>query len=213
MNLPGADKTMIKKNSADWVKPGIVLVASSTGGPMALESILPKLSGDFPVPVLVVQHMLMQFIQTLANSLDMKSSLRVKVAENRETISAGSVYIAPGGVHMKLDSRKRIRFDESPPINGVRPAADILFESVAESFTAQGVLAVILTGMGRDGVNGLARLKEKHKCFCLAQSEETCVVYGMPRAVVEAGYADMILDLDKIPAEIELLTFARKRDE
>ena len=199
------------KSNRDWFQPGIVLLATSTGGPMALERILPKLSGDFPVPILVIQHMLPQFIETLASSLNVKSMLRVKVAESRETIAAGTVYIAPGGVHMKLSVKNRIYFDQSPPINGVRPSADILFESVAESFTGQGVLVVILTGMGRDGENGLAKLKEKQECFCLAQSEKTCVVYGMPRAVIESGYADMILDLEKIPEEIESLTFARKR--
>ena len=191
-------------------QPGIVLFAASTGGPIALESIIPKLIRDFPVPVLVVQHMLRQFTEALANNLNQKSMLKVKVAENRETVEAGTVYIAPGGKHMKLNSKNRIYFDESPPINGVRPAADILFESIAESFTGQGVLVVILTGMGRDGEKGLARLKEKQDCICIAQSEETCVVYGMPRAAVESGYADMVLDLDKIPHEIHSLLFPEK---
>jgi len=186
--------------------PEIVLIAASTGGPLALETILSKLSKNFPLPILIVQHLLLQFTETLANNLDQKSLLSVKVAENNETILAGKVYIAPGGVHMKLGADGRIRLDGSPPINGVRPAADALFESVAESFPGNGVLVVILTGMGRDGANGLKKLKEKQDCLCIAQSEETSVVYGMPRVVVESGLADKILDLDKITSEIESLS-------
>ena len=112
-------------------------------------------------------------------------------------------------MHMKLDAENKIQLDDEPPINGIRPAADVLFESVAESFTESGVLAVILTGMGSDGKKGLAGLKEKQNCFCLAQSEETCVVYGMPRAAVESGLVDKILDLDKISSEIENLAAKR----
>ena len=186
-------------------QPELVLMASSTGGPLALESIIPQLSGDFPAPIIIVQHMLPLFIESLANSLDHKSLLKVIVPDNLETVQAGTVYIAPGGKHIRLDSKKRINFDVSPPINGIRPAADILFESVARSFTWRGVLVVILTGMGRDGTSGLAALKEKLDCFCIAQSEETCVVYGMPRAAVESGHADKISDLGNISEEIERL--------
>ena len=201
-------KKTIKKSR---FHPAIVLIASSTGGPMALENILPKLGKDFPVPILIVQHMLLQFTETLAQNLDQRSALKVKVAENREAIEAGTVYIAPGGTHMKLDNTNRIRLEDSPPINGIRPAADMLFASIAESFSGTGVLAVILTGMGRDGESGLARLKEKLDCFCIAQSEGTCVVYGMPRAAVESGLADKILDLDKIPSELESFDFANEK--
>ena len=198
----GRSKSINATNKTSF-KPGILLIASSTGGPMALEKILSRLGKGFPVPILIVQHMLLQFTETLAQNLDQKTLLRVKVAENRETIEAGVVYIAPGGTHMKLDKDNKILLDRSPPIHGVRPAADALFESVAESFACAGVLAVILTGMGRDGEKGLSMLKEKQDCFCLAQSEETCVVYGMPRAAIESGFADRILDLDEIPLELE----------
>ncbi|MCL2488075.1 MAG: hypothetical protein FWE80_05260, partial [Oscillospiraceae bacterium] len=182
--------------------PELVLIAASTGGPLALEQILSGLKADFPVPILVVQHMPAHFTSTLAQHLDQKATLRVKLAENREPLAAGTVYIAPGGVHMKLDAKNQIRVDDSPPINGVRPAADILFESVADYFSGTSVLAVVLTGMGCDGERGLAQLKEKRECYCLAQSERTCVVYGMPRAVIENGLADKIVDLDKMAGEI-----------
>ena len=201
----GVEPVKAKKTQAENVfRPKIVLIAVSTGGPLALENIFTKLRGDFPVPVLVVQHIPPQFTEHLARHLNQKSQLSVKVAENGEPIVAGTVYIAPGGMHMKLNAENEILLDDSPPLNGIRPAADALFESVAESFT-EPVLAVILTGMGSDGKNGLAALKEKRDCFCLAQSEDTCVVYGMPRAAVESGLADKVLDVDKISAEMESL--------
>jgi len=183
--------------------PEIALIAASTGGPAALEAIVSKLKGGFPVPVLIVQHMPPLFTESLANHLNMKSKLKVKVAESGEAVTVGTVYIAPGGMHMKLDRKNRIYLDDSPPVNGVRPAADALFESVAEEFPGAEVLTVVLTGMGLDGQAGLTQLKEKKKCYCLAQSEKTCVVYGMPRAVIEVGLADKVLDLDKIAREME----------
>ncbi|MCL2480185.1 MAG: response regulator [Spirochaetaceae bacterium] len=188
-------------------QPEIVLIAVSTGGPMALENILSKLPEDFPVPILVVQHMPAPFIKMLAHHLNQKSRLKVKVAEDNERVVGGTVYIAVGEMHMKLDAKNRIQLDDSPPLNNIRPAADILFESVAESFTGSGVLAVILTGMGNDGERGLAALKQKQNCFCLAQSEETCVVYGMPCAAMEARLVDKILDLDKISSEVESFNY------
>lgn len=199
-NSPAAVKP--RKESA---LPDIMLIAASTGGPVALDTVLSQLSDDFPVPILVVQHIPSHFTENLAQSLNSKSQLMVKVAESGETVLAGTVYLAPGGTHMKLDSRNRIYLDNSPPIHGVRPAADELFGSVAEAFTGAGVLAVILSGMGNDGRDGLARLKAGKECFCLVQSERTCVVYGMPRAAAEAGFADKIVDLEKMAVEIKNL--------
>ena len=210
----GSGTVYTKKNNNIYeFRPGIVLIAASTGGPMALENILPKLSKDFPIPILIVQHMLLQFTASLAHNLNQKTKIKVKVADNRECVEAGTVYIAPGGSHMKLDSENRILLDGSPPINGVRPAADALFYSVAESYTGTGVLVIILTGMGRDGEKGLSILKEKQDCYCITQSEETCIVYGMPRAAVESGYADMVLALDRIPVEMECITLRSRPEE
>jgi len=185
--------------------PEIVLIAASTGGPQAVETLLSNLNGQFPVPILMVQHILRFCTATLAGRLNDKSRLTVKVAQDGETVAAGTVYMAPGDMHMKLDADNRIAYDDSPAIHGVRPAADVLFESVAESFSGSRVMAIVLTGMGQDGANGLARLKEKRNCFCLAQSEKSCVVYGMPRAAIEGGFADMVLDLEDIAREVEAI--------
>jgi len=209
-NIPEVEllkiKRPLKKNA---FFPEIVLIAASTGGPLALKDILPKLRECFPIPILVVQHIPSYFTETLVYHLDIKSHLKIKIAEDCETITAGTVYLAPGGMHMKLDAKNRIVLDDSPPINGLRPAADVLFESVAESFSGSRVLVVILTGMGSDGKKGLASLKAKRDCFCLAQSENTCVVYGMPRSAVESGFVDKVLDLDKIFREIESLCYTQ----
>jgi two-component system chemotaxis response regulator CheB len=182
--------------------PEIILIASSTGGPKALEIIFSKLSENFPVPILIVQHITSQFTETLTRRLNFSSALNVKIAEDGESISAGNVYIAPGTVHMTV-SKKRIYFDGSPPINGIRPAADILFSSVAENFSGESVLAVILTGMGSDGAAGIKKLKSKKKCFCITQSEKTCVVYGMPRVISEIGLSDRAVDIENISSELE----------
>ena len=186
--------------------PEIVLIASSTGGPSALEAVLAGLSRNFPTPIKIVQHIPSYFMEPLASQLANKSTLNVKIAEEGETVAAGTVYIAPGGKHTGLDRRKRIFFNDSPPINGVRPSADALFGSVAEFFPKSAkVLAVILTGMGCDGESGLSKLKENLTCFAIAQSEKTCVVYGMPRAAIEGRLADAVLDLDKIaPAMVKM---------
>jgi len=205
-SIHSAESVSIQETSKkNTVRPDIVLIAASTGGPLALNSILSNLRNDFPVPILIVQHIPSFFTETLAQHLDTKSPLKVKIAQDRETAQAGTVYLAPGGMHMKLNAKNNIRLDDSPPIGGLRPAADVLFESVAKSFSGSRVLVVILTGMGSDGKKGLASLKAKRDCYCLAQSEETCVVYGMPRCAVESGLADRVLDLENMYYEIESL--------
>jgi len=191
-----------KTTSTKTFRPQLILFAVSTGGPRALETIIPALRPDISVPILIVQHMPPHFIDTLAGRLSSKSKLKVKVAEDGEKAIGGTVYFAPGGVHMRLNNNNELYLDDSPPINGVRPAADALFESVAEDFAGMRILTVILTGMGHDSLRGLIRLKDMKNCRSIAQSEKTCVVYGMPRAVVEEGLVDKILDLDEIAAEI-----------
>ena len=191
--------------------PDIILIAASTGGPSALEFITTDLPASLPVPIVIIQHMPEHFIDTMAKNMDRKAKLKVKVAEDGELVTAGTVYIAPGGVHTRLGIRKKIVLDDSPPIGGLRPAADVLFDSAAETLSIKKVLIIILTGMGSDGCEGVAALKSKKDCYCIVQSEQTCVVYGMPRVVEEAGLADSVLDLDRISTVIESIPCKDKR--
>ena len=189
----------------DNFKAELVLIAASTGGPPALEYILAFLTPDITAPIIIVQHIPQYFIEMLVLNFGAKSSLKVKVAELGEVPAPATVYIAPGGVHLGIDKSNRFIVDDSPPIHGIRPAADRLFESVADNFMGRRVLAIVLTGMGSDGKKGLMHLKSKKDCYAIAQSESTCVVYGMPKVVVDAGMADKICELDFIPNEINFL--------
>jgi two-component system chemotaxis response regulator CheB len=182
----------------------ICAIGVSTGGPEALSKLIPKIPEDFPIPVVLVQHMPPLFTKSLAESLSRRSKVKVVEACENTPISKGTVYLAPGGKHMVLRNVNGIivtGINEEPPENSCRPSIDVLFRSVAAHFGDNGVLAVILTGMGNDGLNGVRTLKRK-KCLCLTQSESSCVVYGMPRAIDEAGLSDKSLSLEMIADEI-----------
>ena len=175
-------------------------VAVSTGGPEALAKFIPKIPGDFPLPVLVVQHMPPVFTASLAARLDGLSPLRVVEGAEGDAVTPGVVYIAPGGRHMTVreaQGRPTVAIVDTPPENSCRPAADVLFRSLAEYPSARGVLAVVMTGMGADGLAGVRALKRRD-CHCITQSEETCVVYGMPQVVVAAGLSDETAPLDRL---------------
>lgn len=184
-------------------KVGIVSIGTSTGGPKALQEIIPKLPKDFPVPIVIAQHMPPNFTKPFAERLNQLSQLSVKEAEEGETIKAGMVYVAPGRGHMRLKRRgieTYITISEDREEFIYRPSVDALMLSVAECFPGRS-LGVILTGMGNDGAKGAKKIKETGgRVF--AQNEETCVVYGMPRAVVEAGIADKIVPLEEMAGEI-----------
>jgi len=188
-------------------KHRLVLIGVSTGGPNALASLIPKLPAAFPVPILIVQHMPPRFTASLAQHLDEASPLRVREASECALVRPGEVLIAPGGRHMTVARQPggglAIRLKDGPPVNSCRPAVDVLFNSVAEVFD-EAALAVILTGMGEDGAAGVARLKQG-RCHALVQDEASCVVYGMPRAVVERGLADEALGLEELAARIREL--------
>ncbi|NLE01341.1 MAG: chemotaxis-specific protein-glutamate methyltransferase CheB [Fibrobacter sp.] len=186
----------------------ICVIGVSTGGPDALARLIPKLPVTFPLPILVVQHMPPLFTKSLAESLDRKSQLHIIEASENTVISTGNVYIAPGGKHMivrHVNGKAVIGLNEEPPENSCRPSVDVLFRSVAANFGDSGVLAIVLTGMGCDGLNGVKTLKRK-KCYCITQSEASCIVYGMPRAVDEAKLADRSLPLEEIASEMESMT-------
>ncbi len=185
-------------------KYSVVAIGVSTGGPEALTKLLPLLPGNLPVPVVLVQHMPPLFTKSLADSLGKKSPLKIIEAAEGDIVSAGTVYIAPGGRHMvvrKEEDSVVIRLNDGPPENSCRPAVDVLFRSVAATYGDSGILSVILTGMGSDGCAGVRACK-RTGCFSITQSEPTCVVYGMPRAVDEAGLSDLSLPLDKIAETI-----------
>ena len=178
------------------VKGRVVAIAASTGGPAALARILSDLPGSFPVPILVVQHMAAGFAEGVAFWLNQNSSLRVQVAKEGETLQAGRVYLAPDHHHLGVADRSTIHLSSDPPIGGFRPSGTHLFNSVADTFGPAAV-AVILTGMGEDGVKGLAAVKHAGGRV-VAQDEGSSVVFGMPGAAVAAGCVDHVLPLASI---------------
>lgn len=183
----------------------VVAIGASTGGPNALAEVIPKLPGDFRVPVLIVQHMPPVFTTSLAESLNEKCSVTVTEAKHGDLLKSAAVFIAPGGKQMRVARRKdgggmRIEITDEPPENHCKPSVDYLFRSVAREYQANA-LAVILTGMGRDGTVGL-RLMKRHNVHVIGQSEMSCVVYGMPGEAKKAGVVDIELSAEEIASEI-----------
>ncbi|MDD3268938.1 MAG: chemotaxis-specific protein-glutamate methyltransferase CheB [Syntrophomonadaceae bacterium] len=189
-----------------WTRADLVLIAASTGGPNALEVVCSMFPADFNTAILIVQHIPPEFTGAMVESLGRKCLIPITEGQDGDVISPHHIYIAPGGVHMVVEQakyqKKTIRLINTPHVNGVRPSADVLFKSLASAYEGSNVLAVVLTGMGNDGRAGIAELKKRCNCFCIAQSEETCVVYGMPRSVNEAGLADEVIDLKEITPRI-----------
>ncbi|MBK8189459.1 MAG: chemotaxis response regulator protein-glutamate methylesterase [Vampirovibrionales bacterium] len=193
----------------------VVAIGVSTGGPKALHEVIPKLPGNLGVPILVVQHMPPVFTASLADSLNKISSLTVKEAEEGEPALPNTVYIAPGGKHMHIFNHMdrankptpHIAYSMEPPENSCRPAVDVLFRSIGPVYGPR-VLAIIMTGMGYDGKLGVAELK-KTGCYCLSQTESSCVVYGMPRAVDEAHLSDENVELGTMADRITSLILKR----
>ena len=178
----------------------IVAIASSTGGPMALSELIPKLPKKFPVPIVITQHMPKEFTTSFAKRLNDTSEVEVVEGFDGLTLKPGRVVIAPGGKHLVFKRRSGqavCSLSDAPPVLSVKPAANIMFTSIADEFGGN-VLCVILTGMGRDGTDGAIALKRKG-AYVLAESQKTCVVYGMPKAAVDAGVVDEVLPLGEIP--------------
>ncbi|MCP4724549.1 MAG: chemotaxis response regulator protein-glutamate methylesterase [bacterium] len=181
-----------------------VALGVSTGGPNALQNIIPKIKADLPVPLLTVQHMPPVFTASLAERLDKDSEINVKEAEENDVIEPGRMYIAPGGRHMVVRKNAAGQLvtglTDAPPVNSCRPSVDVLFRSVA-AFYGANVLTVILTGMGNDGASGVSTIRRKGG-YSIIQDEKTCVVWGMPGAVAKMNAADEILSLDDIPKRL-----------
>jgi len=181
----------------------IVAIGVSTGGPNALADLMPSIPADFPVPIVIVQHMPPLFTKLLAERLSKKSAIPVKEGVAGETLTKGSAWIAPGDFHMiveKNNGKVRIATHQKPPENSCRPAVDVLFRSVAEVYGAHS-LAVVLTGMGQDGLRGCESISQAGGLI-LAQDEASSVVWGMPGYVARAGLAQKILPLSMIGPEI-----------
>jgi two-component system chemotaxis response regulator CheB len=181
----------------------VVVIGSSTGGPPALTEVVPHLPQDLNAGVLVVQHMPAGFTKALARRLDSLSPLEVVEASEGDVVCAGRVLVAPGDFHMRVGSDRRVRLDQSPSLHGVRPSVDITLDSVTEVYGRHASVA-ILTGMGRDGADGAARL-EQAGGRVFTQDEATCVVYGMPRVTKERTQHAMEAPIDKVA---QLLTAA-----
>jgi two-component system chemotaxis response regulator CheB len=181
-----------------------VVVAVSTGGPNALADIVPALPGDLAVPIFIVQHMPPLFTKMLAERLDRLAAVTVVEATDGELVIAGRVYIAPGGRHMSLSRSSsrdvRIELTDGPAENSCRPAADVLFRAAAETYGAK-TLAVVLTGMGRDGLRG-SEVVRAAGGYVVAQTEASAVVASMPAAVAEAGLTDAVVPLDQMATEL-----------
>jgi two-component system chemotaxis response regulator CheB len=186
-----------------------VVIGISTGGPNALKEVIPKLTASLNVPVLIVQHMPPLFTASLAESLGRKSVLTVREAQEGDVLRPNTVLIAPGGKHMVIRSDPNgvggpgfiLALNENPPEQNCRPSVNVLFRSAATYFGGR-VLAIVMTGMGEDGCEGVRAMK-RQGCICLTQEESTCVVYGMPRAVDEAGLSDARVPLEQMAERIQ----------
>jgi two-component system chemotaxis response regulator CheB len=181
----------------------VILIGSTTGGPGALNELLPALPPTLPSPVLVVQHMPAGFTRSLADRLNSISQLRIKEAEAGDPLMVGQVLVAPGGFHMVLGEDGCIVLNQKTAVHGVRPAIDVTLTSLVQRF-GKNIIAVILTGMGSDGTHG-ASLLYREGGYVIAEDESTCVVWGMPRSVVEAGAASTILPRPQIAGAIEAM--------
>jgi two-component system chemotaxis response regulator CheB len=209
LGLNGAAKPVARKeelptsptNKTSLIE--ILAIGVSTGGPNALAELLPALPADFPIPIVIVQHMPPLFTKLLAERLKSKSSLKVSECIAGEPLRPGHVWLAPGGYHMFVEreaGQVRIRTNQEPMENSCRPAVDVLFRSVAKAYGA-GTLAVVLTGMGQDGLRGCEMIHAAGGQV-LAQDQATSVVWGMPGYVAHAGLADRVLPLNQLAPEI-----------
>lgn len=178
----------------------IVAIASSTGGPKALQRVVPRLPEDLNVPVLVVQHMPAGFTASLAQRLNGLSKVAVEEAEEGMPILDGHVYIAKGGKHLavkKNDNQMILTLTDEEMREGVKPCANYMYESLADSIYDE-IVCVVMAGMGSDGTEGIANLKTAKKVKVIAQDQPSCTIYGMPKSVVKAGLSDMVVGLDQL---------------
>ncbi len=183
----------------------LVAIASSTGGPKSLQSVIPFLEKRIDAPIVLVQHMPSGFTKSMAERLNELSKVEVREAKDNDILKKGCVYVAPGGFHLEIVPLKsgghKIHLSDAPPIGGLRPCANIMYKSLKKS-TFDEIVCVVLTGMGADGTEGISELNKVKPIYVIAQDEPTCVVYGMPKAIAEAGLVDEVVPLANVPKRI-----------
>ncbi len=198
---------IVKKRTVTVPGEKIVAIASSTGGPKALQAVIPKLPAELDAPVLIVQHMPKGFTASFAERLNTLSELTVKEAEEGDELQKGTVYLARGGKHMNVvrtpSGRYQIHYSDEPSREGVKPCANYMYESLADS-RYDTIICTVMTGMGADGTEGIRNLKSKKKVHVISQDQNSCTVYGMPRSVAMAGLSDQVVTLEQIAQEIIL---------
>ena len=186
-------------------KSKLVALACSTGGPKALQSVIPFLSKNMDAPMVLVQHMPKGFTKSMADRLNEISEVEVRECKEGDKLEKGVVLVAQGGKHMEIvanpDGSHKIHLNDSPAVGGLKPYANLMYESLRKSRFDE-ITCVVLTGMGADGTEGIVSLKKSKKIYTIAQDEDTCVVYGMPRAIAEAGCTDEVVPLDNIASQI-----------
>jgi two-component system, chemotaxis family, protein-glutamate methylesterase/glutaminase len=178
----------------------VVIIATSTGGPRALAALMPKLPSPLGIGTLIVQHMPAGFTESLAARLDGATNLTVREAEGGERLESHTALLAPGGSHLRLGHDGIVQLSDDPPVGGLRPRADLLIEDAARAY-GRRLLLVVLTGMGNDGLRGAHEVRRRGGRI-LVEAEESCTVYGMPRAIVDQGLADDVLTLDRLAGAI-----------
>ncbi|MDF2541729.1 MAG: Response regulator receiver modulated CheB methylesterase [Herbinix sp.] len=201
-NQMNSNNVIEKKQSMIRTTNKIIAIGASTGGTEAIQYILQRMPVNCP-PIIIVQHMPMHFTKAFANRLNEICEIKVKEAENRDIISPGKALIAPGNLHMELSRSGavyNVKLINGPMVHHQRPAVDVLFQSVAK-YAGKNAVGVLLTGMGKDGAQGLLSIKNSG-AITLAQDEKSCVVYGMPREAVELGAVQKIIPLNRMTQEI-----------
>jgi two-component system chemotaxis response regulator CheB len=196
-------RTSLSRRDARRVGPQdkVVVIGASTGGPRALSTVVPRLPQDLPAAVLIVQHMPAGFTRSLAERLDAESAIVVKEASHGDRLEVGQALVAPGGFHLVLDGSGEIALNQKDPVHGVRPAIDVTMASVVQRY-GRRTIGVILTGMGSDGSHGSVLIHAAGGRV-IAEDESSCVVWGMPRSVAEAGAADVVVPLPEVPRAIQ----------
>lgn len=183
----------------------LVALACSTGGPKALQSVIPFLPAELNAPVVLVQHMPRGFTKSMADRLNEISKVSVKEAEEGDVLKNGWVYVAPGGKHLEVtrlsDGNHKIILTDKPAVNGLRPYANYMYESLTTS-TYDEIVCVVLTGMGADGTQGITKLDKRKPVHVICQDEKSCVVFGMPKAAIEANLADEVVPLTEVAQSI-----------